>query len=223
MKILTPSLYDGDAVSTRCRHLTYLEFLSKFLWYGDRKSWSPRQNSKSSIGRLAYVHLTSGELFFLRMLRCHQKGFRDFLEEACASATPAELGSVFAHILLHCDVTDPYKLWRKYWKEMSHDMPEKVSQTVKIPDYHLNDDGLQGNTLYEIEVILNNCGKSLQNFCLPPPPEGLLAQLANRLLMEDRNYNQNALMQEKNDSVPKRNAQQKIIYDLIINANAGNH
>nr|GEU82985.1 DNA helicase [Tanacetum cinerariifolium] len=46
----------------------------------DRKSWSPRKNSKSSIGRLAYVHLTLGELFFLRMLPCHQKGYRDFWE-----------------------------------------------------------------------------------------------------------------------------------------------
>nr|GEW95288.1 DNA helicase [Tanacetum cinerariifolium] len=66
-------------------------------------------------------------------------------------------------------------LTEKYWKEISHDMPEKVSQTVQIPDYHLNAKGLQGYTLYEIEVILNNFGKSLQNFSLPPPPEGLPA------------------------------------------------
>nr|GFB29308.1 hypothetical protein [Tanacetum cinerariifolium] len=46
----------------------------------DRKSWSPRKNSKSSIGRLAYVHPTSGELFFLRMLQCHQEGCMDFWE-----------------------------------------------------------------------------------------------------------------------------------------------
>ncbi|GKC00781.1 DNA helicase, partial [Tanacetum coccineum] len=42
------------------RHLTYLDFSSKYVWYADRKSWSPRQNSISSIGRLAYVHPTSG-------------------------------------------------------------------------------------------------------------------------------------------------------------------
>ncbi|GKB38571.1 DNA helicase, partial [Tanacetum coccineum] len=122
------------------------------------------------------------------------------IQEACASATSAELRSVFAHILLHCYVTDPSKLWRKCWKEMIHDILEKVSQAVQIPNYHLNEDTFQGYTLYEIDVILYNCGKSLQNFGLPPPLEGLLAQLANRLLMEERNYNQDALMQEKNDS-----------------------
>nr|GEZ58632.1 DNA helicase [Tanacetum cinerariifolium] len=51
-----------------------------FVWYPNRKSWSPRRNSKSSIGRLAYVHPTSGELFYFRMLLCHQTGCKDFFE-----------------------------------------------------------------------------------------------------------------------------------------------
>nr|GEV65137.1 DNA helicase [Tanacetum cinerariifolium] len=62
------------------RLLSYLEFPSEFVWHSDSKSWSPRRNNKSSIGHLAYVHPTSGELFFLRMLLCHQKGCRDFFE-----------------------------------------------------------------------------------------------------------------------------------------------
>ncbi|GJU83002.1 DNA helicase [Tanacetum coccineum] len=215
------------------RHLSYLEFPSEFVWYSDRKSWSPRKTNKSSIGRLAYVHPTSGELFFLRMLLCHQKGCRDFwevqtvngvfyptyraacqalgllgddkeweiaFEEACGSATPEELRFLFSHILLYCDVADPSRLWRKYWKEMSYDIPKKVSEKVQIPDYHLNDDLLQGYTLYEIEIILSNCGKSLHAFGLPPPPQDLLAQLANRLLMEERNYNREELAQLKDES-----------------------
>nr|GEZ02806.1 DNA helicase [Tanacetum cinerariifolium] len=35
------------------RNLTYLEFPSEFMWYSDKKSWSPQKYSKSSIGRLA--------------------------------------------------------------------------------------------------------------------------------------------------------------------------
>ncbi|GJS73021.1 DNA helicase [Tanacetum coccineum] len=35
------------------RHLTYLDFPSEFVWYDDRKSWSPCQNSRLAIGHLA--------------------------------------------------------------------------------------------------------------------------------------------------------------------------
>ncbi|GJT77618.1 DNA helicase [Tanacetum coccineum] len=115
------------------RNLSYLEFPLVFVWYSDRKSWSPRKNSKLSIGRLAH-----------------------------------------------------------------------------------------GYPLYEIEIILSNCGKSLHAFGRPPPPQDLLAQLANRLLMEERNYNQEELAQLNNGSVLLLNSEQKQIYDHIINADANN-
>nr|GEU38630.1 reverse transcriptase domain-containing protein [Tanacetum cinerariifolium] len=111
------------------------------------------------------------------------------LEEACASATSEQLRFIFSHILLHCD----------------------------IPNYHLNAESLQGYTLYELEIILNKCGKSLQRFSLLSPL-AILEQLANRLLMEERNYNREKLTQLKNDSIPRLNADQKAIYDLIMNA-----
>ncbi|GJY66274.1 DNA helicase [Tanacetum coccineum] len=99
------------------------------------------------------------------------------LEEACTSATSKQL------------------------RFMSQDIPKKVSEKVQIPNYHLNVDSLQGYTLYELEIILNDYGKSLQSFGFPPPPADLLEQLANRLLMEERNYNQEELIQLKNDYV----------------------
>ncbi|GJY30176.1 DNA helicase [Tanacetum coccineum] len=79
-----------------------------------------------------------------------------------------------------------------------------------------------GYTLYEIEIILSNCGKLLHIFGLPSPPQDLLAQLANRLLMEERIYNQEELAQIKDESVPLLNAEQIQIYDLIINADTNN-
>ncbi|GJS61089.1 DNA helicase [Tanacetum coccineum] len=109
----------------------------------------------------------------------------------------------------------------KYWKEMTHDIPGRVSEMIHIPNYHLNDRNLQGYILYEIHIILNNCGKSLQHFGLPPPPQGLLDMLA-KLLIEERNYNQQELMQERDESVSKLNGEQRKMHDPIINANATN-
>ncbi|GJX04362.1 DNA helicase [Tanacetum coccineum] len=114
---------------------------------------------------------------------------------------------------------DTSKHWTKYWKETSHDIPDRVLEMAHIPNYHLNDSDVQGYVLYEIEMILKNCSKSLQHFGLPAPPVGLLTQLENRLLMEERNYNREELMQERHDLVPKLNDEQIKIYDLIIHAN----
>ncbi|GKD45564.1 hypothetical protein Tco_1270209 [Tanacetum coccineum] len=106
-------------------------------WFAYNEAY---EDGKSSIGRLAYVHPTSGELFYFRMLLCHRKGCTEFIvvqtindvfyptcraacealgllgddkewdiamQEAIVSATSSELRFVFAHILMHCDVTGP--------------------------------------------------------------------------------------------------------------------
>ncbi|GJZ24123.1 hypothetical protein Tco_0561582 [Tanacetum coccineum] len=184
--------YDADRIvsyneaNEDGRHLTYLDFPLEFVWYDDRKSWSPRQNSRSSIGHLAYVHPTSGKLFYFGMRLCHQKGCRDFLEVRTVHGIfyPTCRAACEALSLLGDD--NEWDIAMQ--EEMSHDIPERVSEMTHIPNYHLNDDSLQGYILYELEIILTNCGKSLQHFGLGPPPPGLLDMLANRLLMEERNY-----------------------------------
>ncbi|GJU81562.1 DNA helicase, partial [Tanacetum coccineum] len=50
-----------------------------FVWYADGKYWRRRRmRNKSSVGRLTYVHPASGDLFYQRMLLCHQKGCQSF-------------------------------------------------------------------------------------------------------------------------------------------------
>ncbi|GKB52832.1 DNA helicase [Tanacetum coccineum] len=61
------------------RHLSYIDFPKHYVWYPQQKIWSPRQRKdKGSIGRLVYVHPASEELFYLRMLLCHQQGCKTF-------------------------------------------------------------------------------------------------------------------------------------------------
>lgn len=65
--------------STDGRHLTYLNFPKEFAWYSTTKTWERRRyKNSSSIGRLTYIHPSAGDLFYLRMLLCHQKGRTSF-------------------------------------------------------------------------------------------------------------------------------------------------
>ncbi|GKA31176.1 DNA helicase [Tanacetum coccineum] len=66
-------------MNTDGRHLTYLNFPYEFVWYANGKYWRRRRiRNKSSIGRLTYVHPATPDLFYQRMLLCHQKGCTSF-------------------------------------------------------------------------------------------------------------------------------------------------
>ncbi|GJS14943.1 DNA helicase [Tanacetum coccineum] len=129
---------DGvSATKHQLRHLTYLDFPSEFVWYPDRKSWSPRRNSKSSI------------VFY----------------PMCRSACQA-LG------LLGDDVE---------WDTAFQEAFQSSKSTHRV-----------------------------------------VAQLENRMLMEERNYNREELMLERCNSVPKLNSEQRRIYDMVIRADSTN-
>ncbi|XP_021971488.1 uncharacterized protein LOC110866654 [Helianthus annuus] len=70
------------------RNLTYTEYPSKYHWDASGKVWIHRvQLCTPAIERLTYVHPTSGELFYLRMLLCHQKGCKSFADIRTVSNT----------------------------------------------------------------------------------------------------------------------------------------
>ncbi|GKF74596.1 hypothetical protein Tco_0220928, partial [Tanacetum coccineum] len=89
------------------------------------------------------------------------------LEESGVSASSAQLRTLFAQILVYCDVSDPPKLWRKHWEAMQDDIPAKISEATGIVSYHVNTPELQDHILYELETILNGFGKSVKEFGLP--------------------------------------------------------
>ncbi|GJQ92839.1 DNA helicase [Tanacetum coccineum] len=178
-RTLTEWLYYNEW-NTDGRHLTYLDFPSEFIWNPSGKYWRRRrQRHKSSIGRLTYVHPASDVLFYQRMLLCHQKGCRSFLEiqkvndvvyptcrvagqalglleddkewennirEAVCMATPAELRTLFAHMLTFCQVTNPSTLWQRVWRTMSEDITYTSSISLGIPNLHIDDSQLEDYT-----------------------------------------------------------------------------
>nr|GEW70121.1 DNA helicase [Tanacetum cinerariifolium] len=233
------------------RGFTYLDFPKHCVWYPNSKTWRPRQRQgQGSIGRLAHVHPSAGELFYFRMLLCHQKGCQSFedirtvnnrlystfrsaceafrllgddkewdtaLMEACFSSTPSELRILFVQLLIFCEVSDPLKLWRKYWRRMSDDIPRTTSKSLRISQLHINDPVLEEYALFELEFILKTFSKSLEYFGLPPLSRDLLDELRNRELMEEKSYNHEELAQEVIHLVPRLNTDQKAICDRVLN------
>nr|GEU44823.1 DNA helicase [Tanacetum cinerariifolium] len=125
-------------------HLTYIDFTKEFGWYSDTKSWLRRQRRNSGlIGRLANVHPTSSELFFLRMLLCHQKG--------CTTFDDIRTVNKRLHLTFRaaCEALgllgDKKELWKAFWQRMSDDVPRTVSNSLHIQDLYMNDPELEAN------------------------------------------------------------------------------
>nr|XP_043639291.1 uncharacterized protein LOC122610362 [Erigeron canadensis] len=192
----------NNAVDPAGRHLRYVDYLTQYRWDCGSKHWIPRSNNRRTnneertIGRLAYVHPGSGELFYLRLLLFHQRGCESFVDikmvsgqiqptyraaceklgllgddkewqfaftEAAAWATPSELRSLFTHMLLLCDVSDPIEFWESQWRTMGDD----IQQTYQL----MNEDDIRDYVLYEIQLLFNSgvTNTSLSDFGLPLP------------------------------------------------------
>lgn len=61
------------------RELTYIKFVSKFVYVKKTREWKPRQRGYT-IGRLICVPLTTDELYYLRMMLPHVKGPQSYDE-----------------------------------------------------------------------------------------------------------------------------------------------
>ncbi|GJR27192.1 DNA helicase [Tanacetum coccineum] len=215
--------------NTDSKHLTYLNFPSEFVWYPNSKQWQRRQiRTNKSLGRLTYVHPSSGDLFYFQMLLCPQKGCRSPIEVQTINGQmlPTYRAACGGLGLLGDD-----KEWDTALQElaasatsseiietMRDDIRAKISKKTKIPKYHVNTTELQGYILYEVEKTLNGFGKSVTDFGLELPPQHLLKDLENKLLMEENNYKRDLLREDAAQSVPKLNHKQKKIYNLIISA-----
>ncbi|XP_071739258.1 uncharacterized protein [Rutidosis leptorrhynchoides] len=209
--------------------------------------------NKPSIGRLTYMHPAFGEVFYLRMLLCHQKGSTSFedlmtvnnsirstyreaclamgllgddkewfttMEEAAATATSAQLRTLFSHILQFYDVANPLKLWKQCWKLMSDDIPIRVASSLRISRVYVNSEELEGYVLYELQILLYQYSKTVSDFGLPRIPPHLLDDLQNRLIMEEKNYDRETLLAEKSILESKLNDKQLMIYNLVISSNS---
>nr|GEU50683.1 DNA helicase [Tanacetum cinerariifolium] len=189
---------------TNGRHLTYLNFPLEYTWHKTDKYWQRRhRQNKPIIGRLTYIHPSIRDLFYQRILLCHQKGCKSFreirtvndivfptnraacealgligsdqewvtvLEEATLHASSDELRKLFVQILMLCDVSDPTLLWQKFWKEMSRDIPRRLSRLLQIPQVEQNETEIKADTLFKIKAILNSNSRTLKDFALPMPP-----------------------------------------------------
>ncbi|KAI3705431.1 hypothetical protein L1987_75668 [Smallanthus sonchifolius] len=138
--------------------------------------------------------------------------------EASNWGTASELRSLFAHMLLFCDVSNPVALWEEHWQKMTDDILLNLRRSTSSSSAQLNDTDLKQFVLYEIEKLLNSTTRScsLADFGLPMPCESMLSSLSNRLLMEEKCYDRDQLAIENEKMYSQLNSEQQFAYNMVL-------
>ncbi|XP_076916723.1 uncharacterized protein LOC143576541 [Bidens hawaiensis] len=187
------------------RHLRYIDFLLEYRWEGsvDGVIYDTYRSACEKLGLL----VDDNEWLLA-------------LDEAKAWATPKELRVLFAHILLHCEVANPLRLWENQWRSMSDDITRNTEIFGGDIGDNVSDETLSQYVLYELEFLLNShsTDSSLKKFGLPMPNTELIRSLRNRMLMEEKNYDREHLLKQHQEYLQQLHPQQRAVYNHVVSA-----
>ncbi|GJY99289.1 DNA helicase [Tanacetum coccineum] len=187
-------------------HLSYIDFTKEFVWYSDTKSWRQRQRRNAGlIGRLANVYPTSGELFFLCMLLCHQKGCKTFDDIRTVNK---RLYPTFRVACEALGLLGDDKEWHTALEEAAFLASSQQLRSLFV----------QILIFCDVADPMRLWKAFCCRFWAAAIVKKLRDALKNRELMEEKSYNRAELAREIGISVPKLNSDQKAIYDMVLRA-----
>ncbi|KAK9705328.1 hypothetical protein RND81_07G048700 [Saponaria officinalis] len=212
------------------RHLTYVEFPTKFVWNKEIRQWTPRKQ-RFTIGRIYHIPPNSGEKYYLRVLLNHVKGptsfedirtidgYIDAITEASLWGSAHYLRHLFAMILLSGSMSRPEIVWESTWQYLTDDVLYRQRRLLQIDDLELSAEQLRHHALAEIEKILQKNGSNLHKHPnMPLPDETLISEIHNKLIQSELMYDRAALSEEHKTLMCSLTDEQKGIYDEIMSA-----
>jgi hypothetical protein len=226
------------------KEMTYLEVPKFYTWNTTTNNWQKRkQGGAKVLSRIYFVNPRDTERFYLRALlnlRMGAKSFKDLrtveeieyssyqeaafhvglvdddnecflcLAEAVQYKMPSQLRHLFAFILVYYKPVNVKELWDKYVE----DLIEDYAKTESNRELNIT------KALIVIEKYLIQNRMALSDIKgLPDPNYALLEDenFQNTIVSEELNYDQGEL-HETLQNQDKLNADQKIIFDIIIKA-----
>ncbi|KAK9666496.1 hypothetical protein RND81_14G188700 [Saponaria officinalis] len=225
----------ANTIYPEARTLTYGQFPTKFVWID---GCCTRRNKGMSIGRMAFVHPTAGERYYLRQLLNYVKGARTFEEirtvEGHTYKSYKEACSAMG--LLNND-----KEWHNALQEANQwAMPSQLRElfvtmllfcevtdvvTLWNNSYVMLSEDIERKkrklsyTLIEVDKVLMRYGKSLKDINdMSLPQFEDVNGLENKLIRDERMYDRKQLAYDSSQKMQQLNKDQRVVYDKVIEA-----
>ena len=188
---------ESAAEDPECLQVLYPDFPKKYRWDAGQKRWHRRRNVQAAptIGRVVSLTPRHGDVFYLRVLLHHVPGATAFAElrtvdgqvyathqeacrrrgllqddeewaetlaEAVRTQRPGQIRQLFLVLLLFCAPADPAALFHRFQAAMGEDIARRHPE--------LPPETLTSMVLIRISDSLQQAGKALEDFGLPPVP-----------------------------------------------------
>lgn len=145
--------------------------------------------------------------------------WKNAIRETSNWATGYQLRSMFAKMLMFCEISNSSQIWNKHWRSISDDIEMGLQRQENSINDNLFDAVLQNQTLMEIESILNKNGRSLKEFSdMPFPTNEYSTLITNRILHDEMSYDVELLASEFDVLFSKLNREQSTIFHKIVNS-----
>ncbi|KAL5123487.1 hypothetical protein HKD37_02G004065 [Glycine soja] len=183
-----------------CRYLSSVSFLC--ILFGRILSINgPHEKRGFTIGRLHFVPLASGEIFYLRMLLNYVKGPESYAQirtEACYAMGFLEDDKEYIDAIIetsHWGTTSYLRKLPEYvcnntWQYLTDDILHRQRTILQFPE-------LKSFAFIDLEKLLQSNNKSLMDFpSMPQPDIDLIGEKGNKLIHDELNYDRKALVVE---------------------------
>ncbi|XP_048614138.1 uncharacterized protein LOC106363303 [Brassica napus] len=177
------------------------------------------------------VYPTYKDACYARGLLDDDQEYIDDILRRSYESTGAELRQLFVMMLMNNSLSGPEDVWEKTWECLSDDIEHHRRKTFNRPGsiillfslisfvgLLLSDDEKKKFALLEIEKLLKRCGTSLAKYPSMPQLAKTHSKDSNVLILDERSYDREALLETLDRDIPKMTTEQRKIYDEILDA-----
>lgn len=140
------------------------------------------------------------------------------LKEAAETEFAGKIRTLFAIMLSCCEISNPQELWEKHREAMSEDLLYNIRNMNPNIEINFNNEIYNQSLILIENQVIDMCGKYLDTFGMKKPDRQITNSLSREIIRE-KNYNMNQLQDYVHFHEPLLNADQKKIFDQIIERN----
>ncbi|XP_019186531.1 PREDICTED: uncharacterized protein LOC109181233 [Ipomoea nil] len=153
------------------------------------------------------------------------KEYVDAINEASYWSTAHSLRKLFVVLLTSSSIIRPENVWNQVWEHLCEDAQHQQRRLLKQQDLVLTVEEKKNFGLLELEHLLGQQNKSLNDFPpMPTPSTDNTRLFHNRLVFEELNYNSEQLKADSEMMFSKLTEEQRLIFNTVtqdIESNKG--